>query len=57
MAMGIHDMPYSYIKFLLDLLFGINADPEVVDILTVVCFSLAFLCSIIMNIRDYRRKA
>jgi hypothetical protein len=57
MAMGIRDMPNSYIKFLLNLLFGIDIDPGVVDILTAVCFTLAFLFSIIVNIRDYRQKA
>lgn len=55
-ALGKYDMPYSYIKFLLDIIFGINANARMVDILAAILFSLALMCSGIVNYRDYRAK-
>jgi len=51
--LGYHDMPASYIKFLLDTLTGLDFNPLFVDILTGSAFGLALLLSLILNIKDY----
>ena len=54
-ALGYHDMPYSYIKFLIDTIFGINSDPGMVDALTGILFGLAVICSAVINYRDLKK--
>ena len=56
MALGKYDMPYSYIKFLLDTLFGVDASARMVDILAAVLFAMALVCSGIFNYRDLKLK-
>lgn len=54
--LGHYDMPYSYIKFLLDTITGINFNTVLVDYLTAILFILALFLSTTMNILDYRKK-
>ena len=51
--LGFYDMPYSYMKFLLDKLTGIQFNPVLVDFLTVVFFISALLLSLYFNSRDW----
>lgn len=57
LALGYDDMPYSYIKFLVDIIFGVDADARLVDLLTAILFSVAVICSILSNYSDYRAKS
>ncbi|HKJ34196.1 MAG TPA: DUF2784 domain-containing protein [Balneolales bacterium] len=54
-ALGYHDMPMSYMKFLLDHLTGLNWNPTLVDYGTLIGFILALVASITLNIRDYKK--
>jgi len=54
--LGYYDMPYSYIKFLLDLLTGCDWDAGLVDILTGTLFTMTFLISLVLNIKPYLDK-
>ncbi|MCP5482094.1 MAG: DUF2784 family protein [Spirochaetales bacterium] len=53
--LGHTDLPNSFIKALLDGATGLDWDPFTVDVITGVSFSLAFLLSIFVNVRDWRR--
>jgi hypothetical protein len=55
-ALGDDNLPYSYIKFLLDSLTGLTFNPVLVDYLTGILFGFAFVASLGMNIRDRIRK-
>ena len=54
--LGEVDLPNSYIKYLLDLMTGLNWNVALVDILTFACFFGALFASVFMNVRDWRRK-
>lgn len=54
--LGYHDQTDSYIHFLIQKLTGIDFDPTLVDIVTILVFFVALTVSIILNIRDYRNK-
>ncbi|WP_413288132.1 DUF2784 domain-containing protein [Bdellovibrio sp. HCB337] len=53
--LGYTDMPYSYIKFLVDYFTGWNVDAVTVDVVTMILFLVALILSIALNIRDRRR--
>jgi hypothetical protein len=53
--LGRTDLPNSYIKYLADRLTGADLNASVVDEFTLYCFLGAFLISILLNVRDYRR--
>jgi hypothetical protein len=55
MNLGDYSMPYSYIKFLIDEITGIDLDPIPVDYLTVISFILALLISTYVNLNDRKR--
>lgn len=55
-AMGDTDLPYSYIKFLVDRVFGVDAPAFWVDAVTVAAFVLAAAASITANVRDFLRE-
>jgi small-conductance mechanosensitive channel len=57
MELGDYDMPYSYVKFLIDSLTGLEVNAKLVDIFTAVFFFLALIASIYTNLRDRRDKA
>lgn len=53
--LGRHDMPRSYIKFLIDSLTGWDVDAMSVDIATAAAFFLASLASVQANLRGKRQ--
>jgi Protein of Unknown function (DUF2784) len=54
--LGVTNLPNSYIKYIVLRIFGINFRDGLVDTFTGVSFSIAFICSVIFNILDYRRR-
>ena len=56
MKLGHHDMPVSYIKFLIKSLTGLDLNARLVDIFTLLFFILAICASIYMNFRDWKNK-
>ena len=52
--LGKHDLPYSYIKYLIYRLTSLDANATVVEYATVIGFFIALIMSVILNIRDYR---
>ena len=53
--LGYHDMPRSYIKFLVDALTGIDLAPQLVNSGTLIVFLLALGTSGYLNARDRKR--
>ncbi|MBI2969067.1 MAG: DUF2784 family protein [Bacteroidetes bacterium] len=47
--MGQTALPGSYVKYLVDRLFTVNADQTIIDYLTVICFFAALIISIALN--------
>lgn len=54
--LGYHDMPRSYMKFLVDTLTGWDVNAHAVDTATLVFFLGALVTSLLLNYRDWRRK-
>jgi len=54
--LGKDDIPNSYIKYLADRITGLDFDAVLVNNLVAWTFGLAFVISILINARDYRRK-
>lgn len=55
--LGYADMPNSYIKFLIELLTGINLSANLVDVATAILFFLALVMSLYVNFRNFEKKA
>jgi len=51
--LGKTELPNSYIKYLADRLTGLNFNPDLVDIITLIVFLAAFLLSLFFNLRDF----
>ena len=56
MKLGYFDMPASYIKFLIDILTGLDINVELVNFLTFAFFFLALITSIFTNLKDWRNR-
>jgi len=54
--LGYHNLPYSYIKYIIDRLTGSNVNAQLVGILTAVVFSLAIILSVYFNFFWKKRK-
>jgi hypothetical protein len=54
--LGHYNLPYSYIKYLYDRITGSDINAQLVDVLTGVLFSIAFVLSLVLNLRDLMRK-
>lgn len=54
--LGYHDMPGSYIKFLLDSITGLNLPADLVNFAAVGIFIGVFILTTILNTRDLLRK-
>jgi len=54
--LGIYDMPSSYLKFLIDSMTGLNISEGAVNIFAFVFLILAFSVSIMINIKDWKKK-
>lgn len=52
--LGKHDLPYSYIKYLVYRLTSLDADATLVEYATTIGFFVALIMSVILNIRDFR---
>ncbi|OQA01417.1 MAG: hypothetical protein BWY70_00395 [Bacteroidetes bacterium ADurb.Bin408] len=52
----VYDLPYSYVKFVIDRFFGTNLNDRVVDNVVVGLFFLALGFSLYFNIKDFNRK-
>lgn len=50
-ALGRQDLPNSYMKYLIDRLFGTDLNPAMVDSSVAICFGLAVIASIFVNFR------
>ena len=53
--LGYQDMSSSYIHFLILKLFGVDLPTDLVDGVTAIVFSLAFLMSLLFNWRSWRK--
>jgi len=51
--LGHHDMPYSYMKFLLETVTGLEFNALFVDYMTVIFFTVALIMSCATNIIDW----
>jgi len=54
--LGYHDLPNSYIKFLLLRVTGWNVRDNLVDDVTTVVFFAAIIISLVTNVKDVRRR-
>lgn len=52
--LGKHDLPYSYIKYLIYRLTSLDTNATLVEYATIIGFFAALIMSVILNIRDYR---
>ena len=55
--LGHYDMPRSYTKFLADSLTGLDVSQKIVDVFAVLFLMLAFVGSLLINVKDWRRRA
>lgn len=54
--LGYHDMSSSYNHFLILKLTGMNLSHRLVDIVTVVVFTLSLALSLLVNIKDSKKR-
>jgi hypothetical protein len=54
--LGKTDLPNSYIKYLVDRLTGSDLNASLADSFTLYSFLAALLISILLNMRDYKKK-
>ncbi len=55
-TLGETDLPNSYIKYAVDQLTGWDTNPDWIDTLTALSFGIVALLSVILNIRDSRKR-
>lgn len=51
--LGKKDLPYSYVKYLIYRLTSFDINSSLVEYSTVICFFIALILSVTLNIRDY----
>jgi hypothetical protein len=56
MKLGLYDTSTSYLEFLVEKLTGLDVSRAHVDILAVVFLVAAFCLSIVLNVRDLKKK-
>ncbi len=56
MKLGIYDMPSSYLEFLFETFTGLDVSRTLVDIFALIFLVVAFCASIVLNIRDWKRR-
>ncbi|MDH5543067.1 MAG: DUF2784 domain-containing protein [Nitrospinota bacterium] len=54
-SLGQQELPYSYIKYLLDTLLGTDLDAGLVDATTVALFLLALFISAYLNYKEWKQ--
>jgi len=52
----VQGLPNSYIKFMIDRIFGSDVNAVMVDNMVLLVFFAAFSASIILNVKDYQMK-
>ena len=55
-ALGYQDRSDSYIHFLILKSTGINVDPDLVDMVTMVVFVICCVLTVYLNLYDWRRR-
>jgi hypothetical protein len=56
MNLGIYDASTSYLEFLVEELSGLDVSRGLVDVFAVAFLILAFCLSVVLNIRDMKKK-
>jgi len=54
--LGNHNLPVSYIKYIVHRLTGMDFNAQLIDTLTMAFFLLSLIISVVLNIRDFRKK-
>ena len=54
--LGETDLPNSFIKYWVDKVAGIDADPVLIDVITAIAFAIVFLLAIYHNILKKRKR-
>lgn len=54
--LGETDLPDSFIKYAADHITGLDIAPSLVDMATVISFGAVAVLSVVLNIRDWRRR-
>jgi hypothetical protein len=54
--LGKTDLPYSYTKYLADRLTGLDINASLVDNATLYAFLAALVISVVLNLRDYKKR-
>ena len=54
--LGNTDLPYSYTKYLANRLTGLDISASLVDNVTLWSFLAALVISIVLNLRDYKKR-
>jgi len=54
--LGIYDSSTSYLEFLIEKLTGIDVDRALVDKFAVAFLAAAFCLSVVLNVRDFRKR-
>ena len=50
--LGVKNLPYSYVAYLMDRILGWRLSDHATDVLTVTLFVFALICSVFVNVRD-----
>ena len=56
MKLGLYDSSTSYLEFLVENFTGQDVSRTIVDIFAVAFLAAAFTVSIVLNVRDYKKK-
>jgi len=51
--LGDEDLPFSYIKFLIDRLTGWDVNPDLVNVVTVAALAVVLVASTCLNVRSW----
>ncbi|HJX72472.1 MAG TPA: DUF2784 domain-containing protein, partial [Bacteroidales bacterium] len=54
--LGNNNLPASYVKYIIHRLTGIDFNAQLIDTLTMAFFLVSLIISVVLNIRDFRKK-
>ncbi len=54
--LGVENLPYSYIKYFIDRIFGWDMTEKAAETFTAIFYFLALFCSSVVNIRSRSKK-
>lgn len=49
--LGVQNLPISYVKYYVDIVFGVDSDPKTVDTSVFICFFIAIICAVIIDLK------